>query len=72
MTTCVCVLQSEGSVGVTGTLKLSQATDDGPTRIEGLVRGLTPGQKHGISVCIYGDISDGGNSCGPVFNPFGM
>eukprot|EP00339_Tiarina_fusa_P030333 CAMPEP_0117051594 /NCGR_PEP_ID=MMETSP0472-20121206/35643_1 /TAXON_ID=693140 ORGANISM="Tiarina fusus, Strain LIS" /NCGR_SAMPLE_ID=MMETSP0472 /ASSEMBLY_ACC=CAM_ASM_000603 /LENGTH=154 /DNA_ID=CAMNT_0004765857 /DNA_START=41 /DNA_END=501 /DNA_ORIENTATION=+ len=71
MATCVCVLQAEGSSGVSGSLKLSQNTEDGPTTIEGQVRGLTPGQKHGISVCVFGDLSDGGTSCGPSFNPFG-
>lgn len=71
MATCVCVLQSEGSIGVSGTIKLSQLSDDAATTIEGQVRGLTPGQKHGISVCVYGDLSDGGTSCGPSFNPFG-
>jgi hypothetical protein len=71
MATSVCVLHSEGNVGVTGSLKLSQASEDSPTVIEGQVRGLTPGQTHGISVCVYGDLGDGGNSCGPAFNPFG-
>jgi hypothetical protein len=72
MATCVCVLQAEGSSGVSGSLKLSQNTEDGPTTIEGQIRGLTPGQKHGISVCVFGDLSNGGTSCGPSFNPFGM
>ena len=71
MATCVCVLQSEGSIGVSGTLKLSQISEDKPTTIEGQIRGLTPGQKHGISICVYGDLSDGGTSCGPTLNPFG-
>ena len=71
MATCVCVLQAEGNSGVNGSLKLSQNTEDGPTSIEGQIRGLTPGQKHGIAVCVFGDLSDGGNSCGPSFNPFG-
>ena len=54
-----------------GVLHLSQATEDAPTIIEGTLQGLTPG-KHGIHVCTYGDMSDGGaTSCGPIFNPFG-
>ena len=74
MATCVCVLQNEGTsntAGVAGTLKLTQSSEDGPTTIEGQLRGLTPGQKHGIAVCIYGDLTDGGTSCGETFNPFG-
>jgi Cu-Zn family superoxide dismutase len=71
MATCVCVLQQDGNSGVNGALKLSQATEAGPTTIEGTLKGLTPGQKHGISICVYGDVSDGGTSCGPSFNPFG-
>lgn len=71
MATCVCTFQAEGNSGVSGALKLSQTTEDAATSIEGQIRGLTPGQKHGFAVTIYGDLSDGGNSCGPIFNPFG-
>jgi Cu-Zn family superoxide dismutase len=71
MATCICVFQGEGNSGVSGALKLSQTTEDGPTTLEGQIRGLTPGQKHGVSVCVFGDVSDGGTSCGAVFNPLG-
>eukprot|EP00533_Pseudo-nitzschia_delicatissima_P010893 CAMPEP_0116102544 /NCGR_PEP_ID=MMETSP0327-20121206/13406_1 /TAXON_ID=44447 /ORGANISM="Pseudo-nitzschia delicatissima, Strain B596" /LENGTH=141 /DNA_ID=CAMNT_0003594591 /DNA_START=133 /DNA_END=558 /DNA_ORIENTATION=+ len=50
---------------------MSQTQEDGPTVIEGTIRGLTPGQKHGISVCTYGDVRDSSSSCGTIFNPFG-
>ena len=71
MATCVCVLIGEGNNSASGTLRLSQASEDAPTKVEGTVRGLTPGSKHGISICIWGDLTDGGNSCGNIFNPFG-
>ena len=71
MATCVCTLQPEGNSGVSGALKLTQSSENGPTTFEGTIRGLTPGQKHGIALCVYGDLSDGGTSCGPTFNPFG-
>jgi hypothetical protein len=71
MATCVCVFQAEGNSGVSGALKLSQSSEDAATTVEGQIRGLTPGQKHGIAVCVFGDMTDGGTSCGPSFNPFG-
>jgi Cu-Zn family superoxide dismutase len=71
MATCVCTFQAEGNSGVSGALKLSQSSENGPTSLEGTIRGLTPSQKHGISLCVYGDLSDGGTSCGATFNPFG-
>ena len=72
MASCTCVLQQEGSSGVSGSLKITQASDSSSTVIEGQISGLTPGQKHGISVCTYGDLSQGSASCGTSFNPFGM
>ena len=50
---------------------MSQNQEDGPTVVEGTIRGLTPGQRHGISLCTYGDVRDSSSSCGPIFNPFG-
>ena len=70
MAKCVCSLVSESGSSVTGILRLSQASEDGPTLFEGELRGLSPG-KHGISVNLSGDLSDGASSCGPIFNPFG-
>mmetsp|Transcript_5388 Transcript_5388/g.12712 ORF Transcript_5388/g.12712 Transcript_5388/m.12712 type:complete len:159 (-) Transcript_5388:1465-1941(-) len=71
MASCTCVFQQEGSSGVSGSLKITQASDSSSTVIEGQIRGLTAGQKHGISVCTYGDLSEGSASCGNSFNPFG-
>jgi Cu-Zn family superoxide dismutase len=71
MATCVCVLSPEGNSGVSGALKLTQNQENGPTTIEGQIRGLTPGQRHGISICTYGDVRDGATACGGIFNPFG-
>eukprot|EP00539_Tryblionella_compressa_P020734 CAMPEP_0178882228 /NCGR_PEP_ID=MMETSP0747-20121128/13407_1 /TAXON_ID=913974 /ORGANISM="Nitzschia punctata, Strain CCMP561" /LENGTH=153 /DNA_ID=CAMNT_0020550219 /DNA_START=37 /DNA_END=494 /DNA_ORIENTATION=- len=71
MATCVCVFAPEGNSGVSGALKLSQSQEDGATTIEGQIRGLTPSQRHGISICTYGDVTDGATACGGIFNPFG-
>lgn len=71
MASCVCTFQAEGNSGVSGALKLTQNSEAGATVLEGTIRGLTPGQKHGIALCVYGDLSDGGASCGAIFNPFG-
>lgn len=67
----VCTIVSEaGSTSVLGHLVLTQNDASSPTNIAGSLSGLTPG-KHGISVCISGDLSQGAESCGPIFNPFG-
>lgn len=68
MATCkaVCVVYSNNSI--VGTLTLTSS--EGSTSITGTLSGLTPG-KHGLSICVAGDLSQGGNSCGPIFNPFG-
>ena len=68
---CVCALQSESGSSVHGILTLSQASEDAPTVISGELKGLAPG-KHGISINVYGDLSDGATSCGEIFNPFGQ
>jgi Cu-Zn family superoxide dismutase len=52
-------------------LSLAQSSEDSPTIISGEVKGLAPG-KHGISINVYGDLSDGASSCGPIFDPFGQ
>mmetsp|Transcript_15089 Transcript_15089/g.21364 ORF Transcript_15089/g.21364 Transcript_15089/m.21364 type:complete len:157 (+) Transcript_15089:54-524(+) len=70
MAKCVCSLSGESGTSVSGLLRLSQSTEDSPTTIEGEIRGLTPG-KHGITVNVYGDLSEGAASCGAIFNPFG-
>ncbi|GAX23877.1 superoxide dismutase, Cu-Zn family [Fistulifera solaris] len=68
MATCkaICVVYSNNSI--VGTLTLTSS--EGSTSIHGTLSGLTPG-KHGLSICVAGDLSQGGNSCGPIFNPFG-
>jgi len=59
-----------GESGVSGILRLSQSAADGPTTIQGEVRGLTPG-KHGITVNVSGDLTEGAASTGDIYNPFG-
>ena len=59
-----------GESGVAGVLRLSQSAAGAPTTIQGEVRGLTPG-KHGITVNVSGDLSEGAASTGDIFNPFG-
>lgn len=54
---------------MTGFLTLVQASEDSPVVITGEIKGLSVG-KHGISINTYGDLSDGAQSCGPMFNPF--
>jgi superoxide dismutase, Cu-Zn family len=68
---CVCLFQSESGSSVHGILTLSQASDDSPTIITGEIKGLSPG-KHGLSIHVYGDLSDGTTTCGEIFNPFGQ
>lgn len=70
MAKCVCSLSSESGSSILGILRLSQASEDGSTIIEGELKGLSPG-KHGITINVYGDLSDGAASCGAIFNPFG-
>ena len=64
----VCVVVSETGNNVLGHLTLTQSDDQ--VHITGTLSGLTPG-KHGLSVCVSGDLSQGAASCGVVFNPFG-
>ncbi|KAK7502968.1 hypothetical protein BaRGS_00005594 [Batillaria attramentaria] len=60
----VCVLVGS----VQGTLKFSET--DGVTKVEGDVKGLTPG-KHGFHIHQFGDTTEGCASAGPHFNPRG-
>ena len=59
-----------GESGVTGILRLAQSAASAPTTIQGEIRGLTPG-KHGITVNVSGDLTEGAASTGDIFNPFG-
>jgi Cu-Zn family superoxide dismutase len=74
MAKCICVIHgdtgSSHSSSVYGVLRLNQQSEDAPTIIEGEIRGLSPG-KHGISVNVFGDLSNASASCGVIFNPFG-
>ena len=70
MVKCCCSLSNESGSGVSGVLRLSQVSEDGPTTIEGEIKGLSSG-KHGITVNTFGDLSEGAASCGEIFNPFG-
>uniref|UniRef100_A0A6T5XRA2 Superoxide dismutase copper/zinc binding domain-containing protein n=1 Tax=Thalassionema nitzschioides TaxID=33649 RepID=A0A6T5XRA2_9STRA len=67
---CVLVTETSTSSGITGVLTLTQNSETDPTVIAGEVKGLAPGSVHGLSLNIYGDLSDGATSCGDVFNPF--
>eukprot|EP00978_Attheya_sp_CCMP212_P008446 scaffold19858_cov56-Attheya_sp.AAC.3 len=69
MAKCICTISGEGG-SIAGSLRLSQMSVDSVTVIEGEIRGLTPG-KHGISINIYGDTSEGATTTGARFNPFG-
>ena len=68
MVQCVCVIRSGGDIK--GTLILEQESEDTPTVIKGEISGLATG-KHGISLHVFGDISDGAKRIGEHFNPFG-
>jgi superoxide dismutase, Cu-Zn family len=68
-TRCTCILTAESGSNVTGMLTLVQASDESPVVVTGELKGLVSG-KHGITVNTYGDLSDGAQSCGPIFNPF--
>jgi hypothetical protein len=66
----VCVLMSDSGNNVLGYLTIAQPDVNQPVKITGNLTGLTPG-KHGISVCVSGDVSLGASTCGAIFNPFG-
>lgn len=69
MAKCVCAIKGDLG-GVVGILRLSQASEDAPTVIQGEIKGLTPGS-HAISINVFGDLSDSSTSCAGIFNPFG-
>jgi hypothetical protein len=66
----VCVLMSDSGNNVLGYLTIAQPDVNQPVKITGNLTGLTPG-KHGITVCVAGDLSQGAATCGKIFNPFG-
>jgi len=62
---------SDAGNNVLGILTMTQSDVSQPVvKLAGKLSGLTPG-KHGLSVCVSGDVSAGSASCGPIFNPFG-
>lgn len=69
MAKCVCYIKGDAT-NIYGVLNLSQISEDAPTTIEGEIKGLSEGN-HGISINVYGDLSENSASCGSIFNPFG-
>ena len=65
---CVLLSQQTASSSVIGTLFLKQEGDK--LKITGQISNLSPG-KHGISIGVAGDLSQGATTCGSTFNPFG-
>jgi len=63
----VAVLKADG---VNGVVRFEQDVKGGPTSIKCVISGLKPG-KHGFHIHQFGDLSDGCNSAGAHFNPYG-
>jgi Cu-Zn family superoxide dismutase len=61
----VCVVKGDS---VSGTVIFSQDEDSSPVEITAMIQGLSPG-KHGISINVFGDVTNGCTSTGPHFNP---
>jgi len=55
---------------ITGYIQFEQSIQGGPTTIYGYIKGLSVG-KHGIHIHQYGDLSNGCESAGPHYNPYG-
>jgi len=71
MAKAIAVLTRLGEPEVGGVISFTQKTEDTPTAIVGEVRGLKPKETFGISIQIFGDLSEGFGSMGGHFNPFG-
>lgn len=67
---CKAVCQIMNGNNIAGILTLSQSSSNGVI-IQGSVSNLGGGAgKRGISICTYGNLTNGAQSCGPIFNPF--
>ncbi|KAK8797153.1 hypothetical protein WA158_004363 [Blastocystis sp. Blastoise] len=67
MAKAVCYISGNG---ITGNIYLSQASEDAPTLFSGKINGLLSGD-HGMSINVFGDLTNNFNKCGGHFNPFG-
>jgi len=72
MVNAVCVLHPTD--GVSGTVRFTQSVaangSAGTTHVTGNATGLAPGN-HQLHICAFGDLTNGGTSCGPLFDPRG-
>merc|ERR1719272_624534 len=67
----VCMMMGEGLSGTVGfTQPMSANGSTGPVTVYGAVKGLSEGN-HQLHVCAFGDLTNGGTSCGATFNPKG-
>jgi len=66
--TAICVLVN--SDRVSGVIRFTQDSENGPTHVKASLKGLAPGA-HGFHVHQFGDNTNGCVSAGPHFNPFG-
>lgn len=68
----VCVIHA--SDGVSGTVRFTQSIaangSAGVMHVGGRVTGLSQGT-HQLHICAFGDLTNGGISCGPLFDPRG-
>jgi len=63
----VCLLKGNE---VNGLVRCEQSTTGGPTTVHVIATGLKPG-KHGFHIHEFGDLSDGCQTAGAHFNPYG-
>ena len=59
---CVAVLLGP----IAGEVMFKQESVDGPILITGEIRNLTPGKKHGIGICTWGDVREVGERFNPL------
>ena len=70
--TAICILNAQPNETANGVVTFSQAGTSATTKISGNFSGLTPNQKHGFHIHIYGNLSQGCTSTGAHFNPLSM